>query len=398
MISKKMHQLGSERSYIRELFEYGKKKAAEIGAENVMDFSLGNPSIPAPQAVEDAIKKLMAEETPFVLHSYTSSPGDEQARAVIAASLSRRFATSVQAEHLFLTSGAAAGLISCLKAVTTDAQSEIIVLAPFFPEYKVYVEDGAGARLQIVDASPPDFQINFDLLAQRITANTRAVIVNSPNNPSGVVYTRATLERLGALLLEKSEAFSAPIYLISDEPYRELVYGDAEVPYVPDFYDNTLVCYSFSKSLSLPGERIGYVLVPPSVSDAGAVYSAVAGAARAIGHVCAPSLMQRVIALCCDVAPDKSVYERNRQLLYDEMTRMGYRYAKPDGAFYLFFEAPGGLSGREFSNLARDRHNLLVVPGDAFGCQTYLRMSYCVPTERIEQALPFLAQLIEELK
>lgn len=398
MVSKQMHKIGSSRSCIRNLFEYGKQKAAEIGPENVMDFSIGNPSIPAPQAIEDAIKKLIKEETAVSLHSYTSAVGDENTRKKIAESLSKRFNANIKAKNLFIIGGAAPALIACFKALTIDSKDEFVSIAPYFPEYRVYVENGAGAVFKVAEADLENFQINFEALENNININTRAVILNSPNNPSGAVYTKETLQKLSELLKRKSASFGRPIYLVSDEPYRELVYRDIEVPYIPDFYNNTIICYSYSKSLSLPGERIGYVLVPSSVDDFDDVFNAITGAARAIGHVCAPSLMQKIVALCCDVKPDKSIYEHNGTLLYEKMTDMGYRCVKPDGAFYLFFEAPGGLTAQQFSDLAKEKYNLLIVPGDDFGCPTHLRMSYCVPTERIEQALPILEKLIKEVK
>jgi len=398
MLSEKMYGLGSARSSIRELFEYGSRKALEVGAENILDFSLGNPSIPAPATVQEAIEHLLRTETAVTLHSYTSAVGDAGVRTTLAESLNRRFKAGVAAENLFMISGAAAALISCFRALTPDAQSEIVGIAPFFPEYKVFAEHSAGAVFRMVPADTEHFQINFEALEDTLNANTRVVVINSPNNPSGVVYTPETLTRLGALLRAKSEETGHPIFLLTDEPYRELVYGGQSVPWVPDFYENTVVCYSYSKSLSLPGERIGYVLVPPAVTEWHSVYLAIAGAARAIGHVCAPSLMQRVAALCCDVQPDVSIYERNSRLLYQSMTAMGYRCAKPDGAFYLFFEAPSGLTGQQFSDMAKEKYNLLIVPGDSFGCPNHLRLSYCVPTARIEQALPLLEKLMAEAK
>ena len=395
MLSKEMYKLGSARSSIRELFEYGKLKALECGPENVMDFSLGNPSIPAPQEVEDAILKLIREERATTLHSYTSAAGDNNARIAIAAGLNSRFDAGLSMENLFIIGGAAPALISCFKALAEGPDSEFVTIAPYFPEYKVFIETSAGALMRVVPADTKDFQINFEALEQIINANTCAVVINSPNNPSGVVYTRQTLEKLADLLNKKSAELGRTIYLISDEPYRELVYGGVEVPFVPSTYKNTIICYSYSKSLSLPGERIGYIAVPPQTHEWQQVYTAIAGAARAIGHVCAPSLMQRVAALCCNVEPDTSIYEHNSNLLYESMSSIGYTCAKPDGAFYLFFEAPHGLSGKAFSDLAKEKYNLLIVPGDDFGCPNHIRLSYCVPTSRIEQALPALKELFE---
>ena len=394
MLSKEMYKLGSARSSIRELFEYGKLKALECGAENIMDFSLGNPSVPAPQAVEDAITKLLHDESSVTLHGYTSAAGDLGVRSAIAANLNERYSSNLSAENLFIIGGAAPALISCFKALADGPNPEFITIAPYFPEYKVFIES-SGAKMQVVPADTENFQINFEALEKAINVNTCAVVINSPNNPSGSVYTKQTLDKLGKLLEKKSEETGRVIYVVSDEPYRELVYGDVQVPFVPSSYKNTIICYSFSKSLSLPGERIGYVAVPPDAYDGQNIYLAIAGAARSIGHVCAPSLMQRVAAICCSISPDLSIYERNSRLLYEQMNAIGYYCAKPDGAFYLFFEAPFGLSGKEFSNLARDKYNLLIVSGDDFGCPNYVRLSYCIPTEKIEQALPVLKELFE---
>lgn len=398
MVSEEMYRLGSTRSSIRELFEYGNRKAAEIGSENVMDFSLGNPSIPAPKAVEEAIEKLLREQTPVSLHGYTSAPGNIDVRRAISADLNNRFRANIGPENLFMIGGAAPALISCLRALTNGRDSEVIGIAPYFPEYRVFAESSANAKFQVVSADTEAFQINFSELEEKINSKTSVVIINSPNNPSGVVYTKETLERLGGLLDKKSRELGTTIYLLTDEPYRELVYNGAEAPYVPAFYKNTVMCYSYSKSLSLAGERIGYVMIPCEVENWQQVYSAVAGAARAIGHVCAPSLMQLVVGMCSEVRPDTGIYQRNSALLYEGMTEMGYKCAKPDGAFYLFFEAPCGLSGQEFSDLAKENYCLLLVPGDSFGCPGHLRMSYCVPTERVEQALPFMKKLMEDAK
>lgn len=403
MFSDKMHALGYSKSTIRELFEFGRKRAETIGTDNVFDFSLGNPSVPSPKAVEEAFIKIISEEKPMSVHGYTSAVGDDECRQAIADNLNKRFGTKYSKSNFIITCGAAPALASCFKALSvnenfgSDEDSEFIAIAPYFPEYKVFVEN-AGARLVVLPADTDDFQINPELLRKAITPATQAVIVNSPNNPSGVVYSSETIKKLSEILNNASGEIGHPIYLISDEPYRELVYRGVTLPFVPDYYKNTIVCYSYSKSLSIPGERIGYILIPDQVTEAESVFYAVSGALRALGHVCAPSLMQRMIAACADVLPDISVYETNSELLYEKMTEIGYHCVKPDGAFYLFFKAPFGISAKEFSELAKEKYNLLVVPGDAFGCPNYLRLSYCIETERIQKAIPLFSQLYSDLK
>lgn len=392
MISKQMYELGSVRSCIRELFEFSKQRAAVIGKENVYDFSLGNPSIPAPKEVEEAIRSILSKEDTVEIHGYSSASGNDFVKDTIANSINRRHDMKFSKRNLFITCGAAPGLIACFKALICSPDSEIVGIAPYFPEYKCFVE-ASGGKLKVVPADLDTFQINFEKLENMINPNTQGVIINSPNNPSGVVYTEETILRLSAMLKEKSSLYGHPIYLISDEPYRELVYGGVKVPYVPKYYKNTLVCYSYSKSLSIPGERIGYILIPDEMEDFEMVYAAIVGGARASGHVCAPTLFQRVIAECVDVLPDLEIYERNRNLLYNNLTKMGYRCAKPDGAFYLFFEAPNEYTGMEFSEKAKE-YNLILVPGDGFGCPKHLRLSYCVATEQIEKALPIFEKLI----
>ncbi len=393
MVNQKNYGLGTARSAIRELFEYGKKQAAVVGADNVFDFSLGNPSTPAPKAVDEAIADIVKNCDPIAVHGYTSAPGSIETRNAIANSINRRFGMNATPDEIYITCGAAAALCCTLSALTFSPDAEIIAIAPFFPEYRVFTE-GAGAKFKIVEADTVGFQINFEKLEEAITENTAGVIINSPNNPSGVVYSEDTIKKLSALLERKSEETNHPIYIICDEPYRELVYGDIEVPYVPKYYNNTVVCYSYSKSLSLPGERIGYIYVPSSCEDSKAVYAAAAGAGRAMGYVCAPSLLQLVIARCIDVQPDLSDYEVNRKLLLDNLTSYGYKCAAPDGAFYLFLKAPNG-DGNAFSEMAKKK-NVLVVPGESFGCKDYVRISYCVATDTIKGALPYFKELIEE--
>jgi len=393
MISKKMENIGSNVSSIRKLFEYGRKKALEIGNENVFDFSIGNPSTPAPQEVNDAIIEIIQNEDMINVNSYTSAAGDKDVRNTIAASLNKRFGTQYKGDHLFMCSGAAPALVACFRALIVNENSEIIAIAPYFPEYKVFVE-GNGGKLIILPPDIPNFQINFDALIDNINENTQAIIVNSPNNPSGVVYSEDTIKRLVGVLKEKSEELGHPIYLLSDEPYRELVYGDTLVPWIPDFYDNTIVCYSYSKSLSLPGQRIGWILVPEGIMEREDVWAAIIGGARVCGHVCASSLYQRVIAKCIDIRPNLTIYQRNRDLLYTKLSEMGYRCAKPEGAFYLFLQAPDG-DAAAFSERAKEL-GLLITPGGEMGCPSYLRISYCVQTEQIECALPLFKKLFSK--
>ena len=382
--------LGTARSVIRELFEYGRQRAAEVGAENVFDFSLGNPSVPAPVEVNETAIRLLREQADTI-HCYTSAPGDPAARQRIADSLNRRFGEQYTADGLYLTVGAAASLCCVLGGLTCPGD-EYILFAPYFPEYRVFIE-GVKGKIKVIPPELEHFQIDFSAFEQAVTCRTKGVIINSPNNPSGVVYSRQTLETLAAILRAKEALYGHPIYLISDEPYRELAYG-VEVPFLPEIYRDTVICYSYSKSLSLPGERIGYVYVPQKATDGKALYSAVAGAARAGGHVCAPSLWQKVIARCAHLRPDLESYDRNRKALYEGLTRMGYEMAKPDGAFYLFIKAPGG-DANAFSDAAKKK-DLLVVPGDGFGCPGYFRICYCVSLEMIQKSLPVFEELIKE--
>ena len=392
MINKNMYALGANRSCIRELFEYGRQRAAIVGAENVFDYSLGNPSIPAPAGVNEAIAAVIAEMPSLAVHGYTSAPGDLGLRQAVADDLNERYNAGVRANDLFIGCGAAPELVSVIRALAVE-NSEFIAVAPFFPEYRPFVES-SGGRLVVVPADIPNFQIDFAALENALNANTQAIILNSPNNPAGTVYTAETLEKLAALLARKGAEYGKTIYIISDEPYRELVYGDAVAPWVPGIYDNTVVCYSWSKSLSLPGERVGYVYVPEKCADHDELYAAVAGAARSIGHVCAPSLMQKVIARCVGLRPDLKAYDENRRLLSESLASYGYEMAKPDGAFYLFVKAPGG-SSKAFSEKAK-LHDLLVVPGDDFGCPEYFRICYCVSHDLIERSLPIFEKLIKE--
>ena len=392
MINKNMYALGANRSCIRELFEYGRQRAAVVGAENVFDYSLGNPSIPAPAGVNEAIKAVLEEMPSLAIHGYTSAPGDLPLRQAVAEDLNARYDAGVRPGDLFIGCGAAPELVSVIRALAVE-DAEFIAVAPFFPEYRPFVES-SGGKLVVVPADIPNFQIDFAALEAALNANTQAIILNSPNNPAGTVYTAETLGKLAALLEKKSAEFGKTIYIISDEPYRELVYGGVTAPWIPGIYDSTIVCYSWSKSLSLPGERIGYVYVPEKCADHDDLYAAVAGAARAGGHVCAPSLIQKVIARCVQLRPDLQAYDENRRLLSDALRSYGYEMARPDGAFYLFVKAPGG-SSKAFSEKAK-QHDLLLVPGDDFGCLEYFRICYCVSKDLIERSLPIFEKLIKE--
>ncbi len=393
MVSEKMLALGSNRSTIRELFEYGKKRAAIVGVENIYDYSLGNPSVPAPKEVNEALVDIITNDTPISVHGYTSAVGDNDTRDAIADNLNKRFGTSYTRDNLYLTCGAAASLLCAFRTVIINEKSEIIGIAPYFPEYKAFV-DSNGGIFRMVPADEERFQIDFDSLNKTINENTQAIIINTPNNPSGVVYSEETIIRLAETLTKKSEEYGHPIYLISDEPYRELVYTDQGVPFTAKYYKNTIVCYSYSKSLSLPGERIGYVLIPSEADNFTDLYNSIAGAGRSCGYVCAPSLMQKMIKRCADVMPDISSYKKNRDYLYSALTEIGYECADPSGAFYLFVKAPNG-NADEFSEIAK-KHDLLLVSGSAFGCSTYFRASYCVDYNMIVRSIPAFKKSFED--
>ncbi len=387
-----MVELGEKRSVIRELFEYGNKLKAEIGAENVFDFSIGNPSVPAPKELSEELCRLISEENPLSIHGYTSAPGDLSARKAVAENLNKRFETSFGPENLYLTCGAAASLTISLSAVVEEGEG-VIIFAPFFPEYTVFIET-AGGKPVVVPCKWPDFQIDFEKLSENINEKTAAVIINSPNNPSGAVFSAESLEKLGKILSEAEEKFGRKIYLISDEPYRELVYGKTKVPFVTKFYNDTIICYTWSKSLSLPGERIGYILVSPENPNWKKLYSGICGAGRALGFVCAPSLFQKIIPKCVDMTSDFSVYEKNRNLLYNSLSEMGFKAVKPEGAFYLFVKSPEP-DAKAFSEKAK-KYEILIVPSDDFGMEGFVRISYCVSTEQIERSLPSFKKLAEE--
>ncbi len=389
-VSEEMHRLGSCRSAIRELFEYGKQRAAVVGPENVYDFSLGNPSVPAPAVVNDTLQMLLQEFPSTALHGYTSAQGDQKTRQSIVDYLNQTYGTAFRADNIYMTCGAAASLTITLRALTASPEDEFLVLAPFFPEYTVFIRN-AGAKPVIVPADLPDFQIHFEALAERLSAHSKAIIVNSPNNPSGAVYSEATLQKLAALLTEKAAEYGHPIYLITDEPYREIVYGDSLPPYVTKYYQDTVVCYSFSKSLSLPGERIGYILVPDEATDSENVYYAVCGAGRSLGYVCAPSLMQKMIPYCIGQTGDIDAYRRNRDLLYGELTRIGFDCVKPEGAFYLFMKSP--IEDADAFCERAKQEDLLIVSATGFGCPGYVRLSYCVDHDMIVRSIPAFERL-----
>ena len=389
--NEKMYSLGSKRSIIREIFEYSKTRAVEIGADKVFDFSLGNPSVPAPAEVNETIKKLIDTESSVSLHGYTSAQGDANVRALIAKNITDRHGVDMPANLIYMTCGAAASLSISLRALVEDGKGEeCIVFAPFFTEYRVFVEN-AGAKLVVSMPEEKTFQVDIADFEAKINEKTKAIIVNSPNNPSGVVYSEETIKALCATLRKKSEEYGHPIYLIADEPYRELVYSGVSVPYLMNYYDNTIVCYSFSKSLSLPGERIGYIAVSPKMEDATNAYLAICGAGRSLGYVCAPSLFQKVIASCLNAKVNVDAYRENRDLLYNNLTAYGFECVKPDGAFYLFVKAPEGDAYAFYERAKKEE--ILVVPCDNFGVEGYVRIAYCVAKETVLGALPGFKKL-----
>lgn len=393
MVNQKVLRYGRERSCIRELFEYGRRQAAIVGSENVFDFSLGNPSVPPPSEVNDAIREILENDPPLKAHGYTSAVGADDTREAIAAALTERLGRPFTKRNICVTCGAAAALVSSLHAFYRGRDSEAVCIAPFFPEYTCFIE-AAGIKQVIVPPDMQNFQIDLEALERALNENTCCVIINSPNNPTGAIYTKETLKALGGLLAKKSEETGHTIYLISDEPYKELVYDGAEVPYVPEFYPNTIICYSYSKSLSLSGDRIGYMCVPDCMENFDDVCDATTGAARACGYVCAPAMIQRVIAKCAHIMPVLEPYKRNRRLLYEGLAGMGYECVEPDGAFYLFVKSPIG-SSKLFSDLAKT-YNLLIVPGDDFGCPEYFRLSYCVDEDMIRRSLPLFERLMKD--
>lgn len=389
-INQTMRHLGEERSVIREIFEYGNARKKEIGEENVFDFSLGNPSVPAPPEVNAEITRLIADMPPVKLHGYTSAAGAPEVRAAVAAYLQTQFGAPMSASRVYMTCGAAASLTISLAAMS-EAGDEFVVVAPCFPEYRVFIERAGGKVVEAQAAA--DFHLDFAALARAVGSRTKAVILNSPNNPTGAVYGREELAALAALLAEKSAERGAPVYLIADEPYRELTYG-AEVPCLLNIYPDTVLCYSFSKSLSLAGERIGYIAVPDGCTDADALFAAVCGAGRALGYVCAPALFQRVAAKCLGKSGDIAAYRENRDLLWNALRTYGFECVPPEGAFYLFVRSPEP-DAKAFCARAK-KYELLLVPSDSFGVPGYVRISYCVAKETIQSALPAFEKLAKE--
>lgn len=395
IVAENMYRLGSQRSAIRELFEYGKKRVEVVGVENVYDFSLGNPTVPAPDCVNETIRELTQTLDSISLHGYTSAQGDLATRQAIADYLNQTHGTHFTADDFYMTMGAAASLSLCFRALTTSREDEFITIAPFFPEYRVFVE-AAGAKLVVVPADTKAFQIDFAALTERITPHTKGVIINSPNNPSGAVYSEETIEKLAFLLRKKANEYGTEIFILADEPYREIAYDGVEVPFVTKYYDNTLVCYSYSKSLSLPGERIGYVLVPKEVTESRMVYAAIAGAGRALGYVCAPSMFQKVLVKCMGQTGDVELYKKNRDLLYEGLTKIGYECFKPQGAFYLFVKTLEEDSDA-FCERAKEE-DLLIVSATGFGCPGYARISYCVDEDMIKRSFAAFERLYKRYR
>ena len=391
MLPKNTLGWGQSRSCIRELFEFGLKRKAEIGADKVYDFSLGNPNIPAPPCVNDTIRALL-DTDPVALHGYTSAPGRPTLRAAIAQDMNNRYGTGLDMGDIYVTCGAAAGLAASLRGLLLPGE-QVVAFAPFFPEYRVFTE-AAGGVLTVVPPRAGDFQIDLDAFRAALNAQTKVVIVNSPNNPSGVVLTLENLKGMAAILEEAQQTYGHPIYLLCDEPYRELVYDGATVPCMMTLYANTIVCYSFSKSLSIPGERIGYLAVCDRMEGRRDVFDSIAGAARALGYVNAPSLLQQVAEACLGQTSDISKYKLNRDLLYGGLTQLGFRCIKPDGAFYLFVESPEP-DALAFSEKAK-KHELLLVPADDFGTPGYVRLAYCVSEKQIRDSMPAFRALAAE--
>ena len=389
--NQKSYALGSKRSIIREIFEYSKTRAGQIGAENVFNFSLGNPSVEPPKEVVETIKYLLENENQTLLHGYTSAQGDLSVRDTIANSINEKFNLSLSANNIYMTCGAAASLSICLKAVMNSGE-ECVVFAPFFTEYRVFVENADGKL--VVSNPKDDLQIDLQDFESKINQNTKAVIINSPNNPSGVIYSGQTIKGVCEILKRKQKEYNKVIYLITDEPYRELVYGDVDVPYLMNYYENSLVCYSFSKSLSLPGERIGYIAVNPDMGESSNVYLAVCGAGRSLGYVCAPSLFQQVVKKCIDAKVNIDAYKKNRDLIYNSLVEFGFNCVKPDGAFYLFVKSPDN-DAFSFYEKAKDKE-ILVVPCDDFGIKGFVRIAYCVDYDMIKNSLAGFKQLAKD--
>ena len=395
MISKKMENMVANSSAIRAMFEEGNRLTQKYGAENVFDFSLGNPNVPAPESVKKAIIDLLDDEDPIVLHGYTNSnAGYEDVRSAVAQSLNERFGTAFEGRNITMTVGAAGGLNVILKALLNPGD-EVIVFAPYFGEYRSYTDNYDGVLVEI-SPDTETFQPKLDEFEAKITPKTKAVIVNTPNNPTGVVYSEETIRKLAAVMEAKQKEYGTDIYLISDEPYRELAYDGVEVPYLTKYYDNTVVGYSYSKSLSLPGERIGYLVIPDEASDSENLIAAANVATRILGFVNAPTLQQKVVKACLNGKTDISFYNRNRETLYNGLKELGFECIKPEGAFYLFVKSPAE-DEKQFCAAAK-KYNILIVPGSSFGCPGYVRIAYCVSYETIVNSLPKFAELAKEYK
>ncbi len=392
MIADKMKSFVKNSSAIRAMFEEGKKMAEKYGAENVYDFSLGNPNVPAPVKVKEAIIEELEKEDPVMLHGYMSNSGYEDVRQAVAESLNQRFGTAFHENNIVMTVGAAGGLNVILKAILNPGD-QVLVFAPYFGEYNSYVENYDG-EVTVVSPNTETFQPNLTEMEEKITEKTKAVIVNSPNNPTGVVYSEATIKAMAEILAKKEQEFGTDIYLISDEPYRELAYDGVEVPYLTKYYKDTIVGYSFSKSLSLPGERIGYLVIPDEAADSSDLQSAANVATRILGFVNAPSLMQRAVAKCLDAKADVPYYDRNRNALYQGLKELGFSCIKPEGAFYLFVKSP--VEDEQVFCQAAKKHHILIVPGSSFACPGYVRIAYCVAYETILNSMPGFAKLAEE--
>lgn len=394
-MNEKMLALGNNRSIIRELFEFSKKQKAILGADKVYDFSLGNPSVPPHENLNKELINLLNTESDIYLHGYTSAQGDNLVREKIALNLNKRFNTPYEFSDIYMTCGAAASLCITFKAITENENDEILAIAPYFTEYKVFVE-ASGATFKLVPADLLNFQINFDELIKLLNKNTKAIIINSPNNPSGVIYSKESLIKLSSILKEKEKEYNHPIYIICDEPYREIAYDNIEVPHIPNLYDDTVICYSYSKSLSLPGDRIGYILVPKKAANSKDLYAACLGAGRALGYVCAPSLFQHVIEKCADLTSNMNEYAKNRDLLYNGLTKIGYECVYPQGAFYLFVKSLEP-DANKFMEKAK-KYNLIIVPSDNFGVTGYFRLAYCVDSKTIINSMEAFEKLYKEYK
>lgn len=393
VIAERMVGLVNNNSVIREMFEEGKRLAGIYGAENVFDFSLGNPSVPAPEELNRAVKDILDEEPSIFVHGYMSNAGYEDVRATIADSINRRFGTSFNQSNIIMTVGAAGGMNVIFKTILNPGD-EVLTFSPYFVEYNSYVSNYDG-KLVAIDPDTETFQANIEDLERKITPKTKALIINNPNNPTGVVYSEETIKKVAAILDAKQKEYGTEIFIISDEPYRELAYDGVEVPYITKYYNNTIVGYSFSKSLSLPGERIGYLVIPDEVDDAEQMKTAAAIATRVLGFVNAPSLMQRAVARCIDAKCDVDSYNRNREALYNGLVKLGFECIKPQGAFYLFVKSPVP-DEKEFCNVAK-KHNVLLVPGSSFKCAGYVRIAYCVSYGTIINSLPRFAEIAQEM-